>query len=178
MCEGLPSMKMWPQKLAKPGLWSAHWSLCSTQLGHMTDMLSCSGVSRALDAQIQVHTPATLSARTATDAQGSSVLGPLQLGSLRHPTLSPEGTRVRVLSRLSPQASWEIYCPGNEGRDRLRKRREGKGEVRKKRKMEKREEAWGEEKRGGRVKEREREGRKEEWGRKSRDGVRKKRDIL
>ncbi|XP_075809314.1 uncharacterized protein LOC142837828 [Microtus pennsylvanicus] len=64
-----------------------------TRLGHMTDMLSCSGVSRAPDAQIQVHTPATLSARTATDAQGSSVLGPLRLGSLRHPTLSPEGTQ-------------------------------------------------------------------------------------
>lgn len=49
-------MKMWPQQLAKPGVRGAHWPLLCTQLGHTTDMLSISSVSRAPDAQTQVHT--------------------------------------------------------------------------------------------------------------------------
>lgn len=131
--------------------WCAGCSLVSvlcTQLGHTTDSLSISSVSRALDAQIQVHTS---SHTVSTNCYGCPRLQGTETsraGKSATPTLSPGGTQVRVLSRVSPQASWEIYCPGNEGRDRLRKRRrrEEKGEVRKKRKMEKRK--HGERKRG------------------------------
>lgn len=131
VCEGLPSMKMWPQQLAKPGVRGALWSLCSV-LSWVTRLICCPSPVSAEPRmpKSRFTLPATLSAQTATDAQGSRVLRPLRLESLRHPTLSPEGTQVRVLSRVSPQASWEIYCPGNEGRDRLRKRRRREEKVR------------------------------------------------